>query len=64
VSASEAAQAERLRQRYDQMRAELEALMAQPVRQMRRIDRLVDALERVQLELKAALGMQGNNPNE
>ncbi len=64
MSASEAAQAERLRQRYDQMRAELEALMAQPVRQMRRIDRLVDALERVQLELKAALGMQGNNPNE
>lgn len=57
-------QAERLRQRYDHMRAELEALMAEPVRDMRRIDRLVDALEQVQLEVKAALGIMGNNPNE
>ena len=56
--------AERLRQRYDAMRAELEALMAQPVRDMLRIDHLVDALEQVQLELKAALGIEGNNPNE
>lgn len=60
----EAVQAERLHQRYEQMRAEFEALMAQPVRDMPRIDRLVDALEQVQLELKAAWGIEGNNPNE
>ncbi len=60
----EAAQAERLRQRHAQMRAELEALMASPVRDLPRIDQLVDQLEQVQLQLKAALGIAGNNPHE
>jgi len=61
---AEPPRAEGLRQRYDQMRAELEAEMAKSVRDMPRIDHLVDALEQVQLELKAALGIEGNNPNE
>ena len=46
------------------MRAELEALMAQPVKDMPRIDHLVDALERTQLEIKTEMGIHGNNPNE
>lgn len=53
-----------LRRRYDRLRAELERLMAQPVRDLPRIHHLVDELERVQLQLKAAMGLQGNNPNE
>lgn len=60
----DAGQAADLRLRYDRMRAELEALMAQPVRDKPRIHHLVDQLERVQLQLKAALGIPGNNPNE
>jgi hypothetical protein len=31
---------------------------------MAEVDHLVDALERVQLDIKAELGLQGNNPNE
>lgn len=61
---SHAADAERLRQRYSQLRAELETLMAQSVRDMPRIHHLVDELEQVQLQLKSALGIEGNNPNE
>lgn len=38
--------------------------MAQSVRDMPRIDHLVDELEQVQLQLKAASGLEGNNPNE
>ena len=53
-----------LRRRYEALRAELEALMAQPVRDLPRIDHLVDALEQLQLQFKAAQGLEGNNPNE
>ncbi len=53
-----------LRRRYEALRAELEALMAQPVRELPRIDHLVDALEQLQLQFKAAQGLEGNNPNE
>ena len=59
-----AADAERLRQRYSELRAELETCMARPVRNMPRIHHLVDELEQVQLQLKAVLGIEGNNPNE
>jgi hypothetical protein len=31
---------------------------------MAEVDHLVDALERVQLDIKAELGLEGNNPNE
>lgn len=57
-------QAQRLMRRYHALRAELQSLMAQSVRDLPRIDQLVDALEQVQLQLKAAQGLQGNNPNE
>ncbi len=53
-----------LRRRYEALRAELEALMAKPVRELPRIDHLVDALEQLQLQFKAAQGLEGNNPNE
>ena len=53
-----------LRARYDHLRAELESLMAQPERDMPRVDHLVDELERVQLQIKTEMGILGNNPNE
>ena len=53
-----------LRSDYDQLRARLETLLAQPEKDMAEVDHLVDALERVQLDIKAELGIQGNNPNE
>ena len=53
-----------LQQRYDALRGEIEALMAQPVRDLARIHHLVDELERVQLQFKQSLGILGNNPNE
>jgi hypothetical protein len=53
-----------LRTDYDQLRARLETLLAQPEKDMAEVDHLVDALERVQLDIKAELGIHGNNPNE
>jgi hypothetical protein len=53
-----------LRSDYNHLRARLEALLAQPEKDMAEVDHLVDALERVQLDIKAELGLQGNNPNE
>ena len=55
---------EELRSDYDRMRAELELLLAQPVKDMPRIDWLVDQLERLQLAIKGEYGIRGNNPNE
>ncbi|MEY3872208.1 MAG: hypothetical protein RLZZ296_1203, partial [Pseudomonadota bacterium] len=51
-----------LRSDYDDLRARLETLLAQPEKDMAEVDHLVDALERVQLDIKAELGIQGNNP--
>ena len=53
-----------LRRHYDRMRADLQALQAQPVKDLPAIDRLVDELEQLQLRVKAELGIRGNNPNE
>lgn len=53
-----------LQAEYDHLRAELQGLMMAPVRDFLRIDQLVDQLELLQLALKAAHGIQGNNPNE
>ena len=53
-----------LRKRYNRLRASLETLLAQPVKDMPAVDRLVDELETVQLQIKAALGIRGNNPLE
>ena len=49
---------------YAQLRQRLESLLAQPDKDMAAVDRLVDALERLQLAIKAELGIRGNNPNE
>ena len=53
-----------LRSDYDDLRARLEALLAQPEKDMAEVDHVVDALERIQLDIKAELGIQGNNPIE
>ena len=52
------------RAEYDSAREQLERLMAAPVKDFPAIDVLVDRLERLQLSLKAAHGIKGNNPNE
>ena len=49
---------------YAQLRLQLESLLTQPDKDMAAVDRLVDALERLQLAIKADLGIRGNNPNE
>jgi hypothetical protein len=49
---------------YTRMRAQLQALLAEPVKDMAKIDRLVDELEKLQLAIKAQHGIKGNNPLE
>ena len=49
---------------YDRMRQRLESLLNQPDKDMAEVDRLVNALERLQLAIKAEFGIRGNNPNE
>lgn len=49
---------------YARLRAQLEALQAQAVKDYPRIDQLIDALERLQLAIKERHGLKGNNPNE
>jgi hypothetical protein len=39
-------------------------MLAQPTKDMAAVDNLVFELERIQLDIKAELGIQGNNPNE
>lgn len=52
-------------QRYDRARAELQALQAEPVKNLPAIDRLIDELESLQLAIKEEQqGIKGNNPNE
>jgi hypothetical protein len=53
-----------LRTQYDDLRARLETMLAQPTKDMAAVDNLVFELERIQLDIKAELGIQGNNPNE
>lgn len=53
-----------LQLRYHQLRERMEVLLAQPEKDMGEVDRLVDELERVQLDITAELGMKGNNPSE
>ncbi len=49
---------------YERMRQQLEGLLNQPDKDMAEVDRLVNELERLQLAIKAELGIRGNNPNE
>ena len=50
--------------KYQALRHQLEALMAQPARDLVAIDRLVNELEQTQLAVKTGFGIKGNNPNE
>jgi hypothetical protein len=49
---------------YLRLRAQLQALQAQAVKDFPKIDHLVDELERLQFAIKASHDLQGNNPNE
>ena len=49
---------------YERMRQRLESLLNQPDKDIAEVDRLVNALERLQLAIKAELGIRGNNPIE
>ncbi len=49
---------------YERMRQRLESILARPDKDMVEVDRLVNELERLQLAIKAELGIRGNNPNE
>ena len=49
---------------YVRLRTQLEALQEAPVKDFPRIDQLIDALEKIQLAIKATHGLKGNNPNE
>jgi len=49
---------------YARLRAQLQALQAEPVKDFAKIDQLIDELERLQLAIKAEHGVKGNNPLE
>jgi hypothetical protein len=49
---------------YERMRQQLESLLNQPDKDMVEVDRLINELDRLQLAIKAELGIRGNNPNE
>ncbi|MEO8388647.1 MAG: hypothetical protein ABI893_01640 [Polaromonas sp.] len=53
-----------LQSEYARLRAQLEALQEAPVKDLPRIDQLIDELEKIQLAIKAEHGVKGNNPNE
>jgi len=53
-----------LSDRYRDLRHQLERLHAQPVKDMRAIDEVIEALGAEQLRLKALDGQPGNNPIE
>ena len=50
--------------KYQELRQQLEAVMAQPDKDLVAIDRLVNELEQTQLAFKTRFGIKGNNPNE
>lgn len=49
---------------YVRLRAQLQALQAEPVKDFAKIDQLIDQLEQLQLAIKGEHGPKGNNPNE
>jgi hypothetical protein len=49
---------------YERMRQQLESLLNHPDKDMAEVDRLINDLDRLQLAIKAELGILGNNPNE
>ncbi len=55
---------EELAREYDRLRDELKRLLAAPVRDMSAVNRVIDELDAVHMQFKAAHGLRGNNPNE
>ena len=53
-----------LQAEYRLLREELERLLAEPEKDLAKVDMLVDRLEKVQLAFKGQHGIKGNNPNE
>ncbi len=53
-----------LKVEYARLRAQLEVLQGAPVKDLPRIDQLIDELEQIQLAIKAEHGLKGNNPIE
>ena len=49
---------------YDRLRDELKRVLAAPQKDMAAVNELIDRLDRVHMEFKAAHGLLGNNPNE
>jgi cell division FtsZ-interacting protein ZapD len=56
--------AEELAAEYDRLRDELKRLLAMPVRDMNAVSHVIDRLDDVHRDFKAAHGLKGNNPNE
>jgi hypothetical protein len=54
----------RLESEYGALRAQLQALLEAPVKDLAKIDQIVDQLEKIQLAIKAQHGIKGNNPLE
>jgi hypothetical protein len=54
----------RLESEYAALRAQLQALLEAPVKDLAKIDQVVDQLEKIQLAIKAQHGIKGNNPLE
>lgn len=48
---------------YARLRAQLQALQTEPVKDFTKIDQLIDQLEQLQLAIKGEHGLKGNNPN-
>jgi hypothetical protein len=59
-----AATAEALAAEYDRLRDELKRALAAPVKDMPAVNRIIDRLDKVHMDFKAAHGLKGNNPNE
>ena len=55
---------EALAAEYDRLREELKRLLAAPVRDMNAVSHVIDRLDDVHRNFKAAHGLKGNNPNE
>jgi hypothetical protein len=49
---------------YDRLRDALKSALAAPQKDMALVNDLIDRLDRVHMEFKAAHGLVGNNPNE
>jgi cell division FtsZ-interacting protein ZapD len=56
--------AEELAAEYDRLRDELKRLLAMPVRDMNAVSHVIDRLDDVHRDFKAAHGLMGNNPHE